>query len=134
MRSATTALLFCLSAAPPAFVAAQPAASVPAAVRQIEVQDIRSLMVEAIDSPSGQARAQLVGTLPDAVTQHFRASSPILLAVTTERRYRQPGCSRLKLSFAQEGVHLPGLAQPERRGVEVGMNYCRDGRPPQSLE
>lgn len=127
MRSVPAAFLLCLAVA-------QTAAGAPALLRQIEVQDIRSLMVEAIDSPSGQVRAQLAGTLPDAVSQHFGASGPILLEVTTERRYRQPGCSRLKLSFSQDGVHLPGLAQPERRGVDVGMNYCRDGRPPQSLE
>jgi hypothetical protein len=67
------------------------------------------------------------------LTDRFRAAGPILIDVTTERRYSQPGCSRLKLTFSQDGVNLPGAAGPERKTVDIGLNYCRDGQPPKSL-
>jgi len=90
-------------------------------------------MVAAIDSPSGQAQGFLSGKQADAITRQFKASTPILIDVSTERRYQQPGCSRLKVTFSQEGLHLPGFTTPQRRTVDVGLNYCRDGKPPKSL-
>jgi hypothetical protein len=97
------------------------------------VEDVRTLLVAAIDSPSGQAQGVLVGQVANLITGHFRASGPILIDVSTERRYRQPGCSRLKLTFSQDGVHLPDAAGPGRKTVDIGLNYCRDGTPPKSL-
>jgi hypothetical protein len=89
--------------------------------------------------PSTRRRAQASG-LPlrqagqTRSREQFKASSPILIDVSTERRYQQPGCSRLKVTFSQEGVHLPGASgTPQRRTVDVGLNYCRDGKPPKSL-
>lgn len=100
---------------------------------RLPVEDIRALMVAAIDSPTGEARGVLASKDAASITQHFKASGPILVDVSTERRYQQPGCSRLKVSFSQEGLHLPGFAAPQRRTVDVGLNYCRDGNPPRSL-
>ncbi|MDP1692091.1 MAG: hypothetical protein Q8L49_09130 [Burkholderiaceae bacterium] len=100
---------------------------------RVPVEDVRVLLVSAIDSPNGQAQGVLIGQMASLITDRFRASGPILVDVTTERRYRQPGCSRLKLTFAQDGVNLPGASGPERRTVDIGLNYCRDGTPPKSL-
>lgn len=100
---------------------------------RVPVDDVRVLLVSAIDSPTGQAQGVLTGRTAGLITDRFRASGPILIDVTTERRYRQPGCSRLKLTFAQDGVNLPGASGPERKTVDIGLNYCRDGRPPKSL-
>jgi hypothetical protein len=98
-----------------------------------QVNDIRVLMIAAIDSVNGEARGVMAGPDAAAITQHFKASGPILVDVTTERRFRQPGCSRLKVSLTQEGLQLPGSATPQRRTVDFGLNYCRDGTPPRSL-
>ncbi|MES2260960.1 MAG: hypothetical protein V4724_20775 [Pseudomonadota bacterium] len=97
------------------------------------VTDARPLLIAAIDSPTGMASGILTGDLADAVTRHFHASSPIYIDVSTERRYAQAGCSRLKLTIWQEGVLLPGAVEPRRQTMEIGINYCRDGRPPRSL-
>lgn len=110
-----------------------PAAWAQSASPRVPVEDVRVLMVAAIDSPSGQAQGFLSGKQADAITRQFKASTPILIDVSTERRYQQPGCSRLKVTFSQEGLHLPGLTTPQRRTVDVGLNYCRDGKPPKSL-
>ena len=100
---------------------------------RVPVQDARSLLIAAIESPSGQAQGVLVGDIADAITRRFQGTTPIYIDVTTERRYAQAGCSRLKVRFWQEGVQLPGVPAPRRQTIEFGINYCLDGRPPRSL-
>ena len=97
------------------------------------VQDARPLLIAAIDAPTGEAHGMLVGEIADAITQRFKGTSPIYIDVTTERRYTQQGCRRLKVRFWQDGVQLPGVPAPRRQTVDFGINYCRDGQPPKSL-
>ncbi|MCB2020384.1 MAG: hypothetical protein KDG44_06250 [Burkholderiaceae bacterium] len=100
---------------------------------RVPVQDARQLLIAAIDTPSGEAHGVLVGEIANAITQRFRGTTPIFIDVTTERRYTQAGCSRLKVRFWQDGVQLPGVPAPRRQTIDFGINYCRDGRPPKSL-
>ena len=100
---------------------------------RIRVADARALMIAAIDSPAGAAHGVLIGATADAITRRFKATSPVYIDVTTERRYRQAGCSRLKVSFWQEDVLLPDAALPRKQTLDMGINYCRDGLPPRSL-
>lgn len=104
-----------------------------AAQDRIPVKDAKVLLITAIDAPSGQAQGVLVGEIADAITQRFKGTSPIYIDVTTERRYAQPGCSRLNVRFWQDGVQLPGVPAPRRQTIDFGINYCRDGQPPSSL-
>lgn len=97
------------------------------------VADARPLLVAALDSPAGEAHGVLAGALADAITLRFKATSPIYIDVSTERRYRQTGCGRLKIVFWQEGVLSPRSPVPRKQTVEMGLNYCRDGLPPRSL-
>jgi len=97
------------------------------------VSDPRPVMLAALQSVDGEAHGILSGEIAEALTQRFAATSPIYIDVTTEKRYAQPGCSRLKVTFWQGGVHLPGARTPRRQTMEFGINYCLDGRPPQSL-
>jgi len=100
---------------------------------RLQVKNLHELMVAAIDDPKGEARGVLTSDIARAATRTFKASGPILVDVATERRYKQPGCSRLKLTFSQDGVHMPGESSPRKRTMDVGINYCRDGAPPASL-
>lgn len=102
-------------------------------VLRTPVTDPRPLLIAAIDSPTGDAHGVLTGDTADVINRKFNSRSPILIDVTTERRYAQAGCSRLKLRFWQEDVHLPGAATPRKQAIEFGINYCRDGQPPRSL-
>ena len=97
------------------------------------VPDARPVLLAALQASDGRAHGVLTGALANAITQHFQASSPIYIDVSTEKRYRQAGCSRLKVVFWQDGVHLPAAATPRRQTIEFGINYCLDGLPPQSL-
>ena len=98
------------------------------------VTELRPLMLAALRSSDGQARGVLTGEVADALGQRFSATSPVFINVDTEKRYRQAGCSRLKLRLWQEGVLLPGTSTPRRQTIEFGINYCLDGQPPKSLK
>ena len=102
-------------------------------VLRTPVPDARPLMLGALQATDGQAHGVLTGEMADAITRRFGATSPIFIDVTTEKRYAQPGCSRLKVTFWQDGVLLPGARTPRRQTMDFGINYCLDGRPPQSL-
>ena len=95
--------------------------------------DAKSLLITAIEASDGQAHGLLTGDLADAITKRFNGTTPIYIDVSTERRYAQAGCSRLKVRFWQDGVRLPGVPAPRRQTVDFGLNYCRDGLPPKSL-
>ncbi|MDO8778615.1 MAG: hypothetical protein Q7K57_59835 [Burkholderiaceae bacterium] len=97
------------------------------------VSDARAVMLAAIQASNGDAHGVLTGDVANAISQRFGASSPIFIDVTTERRYQQPGCSRLKVLFWQDGVLLPGAKAPRKQTMEFGINYCLDGLPPKSL-
>ncbi|EXI80482.1 MAG: hypothetical protein AW10_01812 [Candidatus Accumulibacter appositus] len=103
-------------------------------VRRTPVPDARPVMLAALKATDGQAHGVLTGEMADAITRRFGATSPIFIDVTTEKRYAQPGCSRLKVTFRQDGVLLPGALSPRRQTMDFGINYCLDGRPPQSLK
>ena len=104
------------------------------AQERMAASDARPVMLAAIDAPDGRAHGVLRGAQADAVTARFKGSSPIYIDVSTERRFAQEGCRRLKVSFWQEGVLLPGAASARRQTIDFGINYCRDGMPPKSLK
>ncbi|MCM2337145.1 hypothetical protein [Hydrogenophaga pseudoflava] len=97
------------------------------------VPDARPVMLAALQSADGTAHGVLAGEIADAITKRFEATSPIYIDVSTERRYREPGCSRLKVLFWQEGVRLPEAKAPRKQTIEFGINYCATGLPPKSL-
>ena len=98
------------------------------------VSDPRPVMLAALQSVNGEAHGILSGEIAEALTQRFAATSPIYIDVTTEKRYAQAGCARLNVRFWQDGVLLPGASSPRRQTMDFGINYCLDGRPPQSLK
>lgn len=98
------------------------------------VPDARPVMLAALQATDGQAHGILTGEMADAITKRFGATSPIYVDVTTEKRYAQAGCSRLKVTFWQDGVLLPGTTTRRRQTMDFGIDYCLDGRPPQSLK
>ena len=93
-----------------------------AAPERTPVPDARPVMLAALRASDGQAYGVLTGKTADAITQRFAATSPIYIDVSTERRYSQTGCSRLKVSFWQDGVLLPGAKAPRRQTMDFGIN------------
>lgn len=97
------------------------------------VSDARPVMLAAIQASNGESHGVLTGDAANAISRRFGATTPIFIDVTTERRYQQTGCSRLKVMFWQDGVVLPGAKTPRRQTMEFGINYCLDGLPPKAL-
>ena len=89
-------------------------------------------MIASIDSRDGTARGILTGVDANNITKMFQATGPILVDVTTLKRYSEAGCSRLRLLFTQDGVHVSEKEKASRKSVAFGINYCRDGNPPKS--
>ena len=113
---------------------AGPSRDAQAAPQRMQVDNLRVLLVAAIESPSGEASGELAGDMISAISQRFQTTAPLVVDVTTVRRFKQPGCSRLNVKLAQEGVQLPQAASAQDRALEIGLNYCRDGALPASLD
>lgn len=92
--------------------------------------EARPLLVDALQAADGQARGVLVGPMAEAISRRFQSSAPILIDVVTERRLPQAGCARLKVSFWQDDVRLPGSNAASRQTLDLGIDYCLDGQPP----
>jgi hypothetical protein len=101
---------------------------------RLPVEDFRELLVKAIESSDGAAHGMLIGPMADAMSSRMKTAAPILVDVTTVRRYQQPGCSRLSVRFSQAGVALPGEDKPRTETLDLGLNYCKDGLSPKSLD
>ena len=117
-----------------ALIAGFAAPTLPDEVPRAPVSDPRPVMLAALQSVNGEAHGILSGEIAEALTQRFTATSSIYIDVTTEKRYAQVGCARLKVRFWQDGVLLPGASSPRRQTIDFGINYCLDGQPPQSLK
>ena len=97
------------------------------------VEDFRVLLVTAITASTGTAQGVLVGPMAAAISDNSGARGPILLDVSTLRRYRQPGCARLNVRISQEGVQAPAARSPGKQAIDIGIDYCQDGSAPKSL-
>ena len=104
-----------------------------AQAQRISTSDVSTLLRQAILAADGNAHGTLTGAEVQAITRHFQATSPISIDVQTQRRYAQAGCSRLRVTFSQEGVLLPAAPGPRRQSIEFGIDYCLDGQPPKDL-
>jgi hypothetical protein len=125
LKNALAIAALASSALAPSF-AAEPVSRTP-------VEDFRELLVTAIAASAGTAHGVLVGPMAQAITDNSGAKGPLLLDVSTLRRYQQPGCARLNVRISQEGVQAPAAKSPGRQTIDIGIDYCRDGSAPKSL-
>ncbi len=91
--------------------------------------DLDSLMETA------RIEGQASETLGGAVATRLRGmgiKQPVEVTVNRLYRLREPGCARLRVSFDQRNVTLPGETGPKDRHAEFAMNRCEAGRPPAS--
>ena len=100
-----------------------------AAIERQKVSDIRPLLVMALDH--GEAHGVLTGEAAQWMAQLFKTTAPIEIDVKTVRTLSQPGCKRLAITTAQDGVwdfnRSERAAAPERKAFTWMVNYCRDG-------
>ena len=109
---------------------AGPPASTAPPTQSVTPQNLRSLLIQALQHPHGEAHGSMSGPEAQAIQRQFGATGPLRINVRTLQRYTQPGCARLEVSFAQDQVKLPEAPAPRNLGVAFSLNYCLDGRPP----
>lgn len=95
-----------------------------------EVDDLKLLMIEALEAPDGKAKAFLTGPAIEMANKYFDAHGKLAAVVTREKRYRQPGCGRLKVVLHQMGVLDPVTKERKTRASVYGLDYCTTGKPP----
>ena len=102
------------------------------AYAQSEGTDFKSLMMEALSSPSGSSKADVYGPVADQIrSQINRPDARVVAYVTTVKALPQSGCKRLKLKMDTPGTLFmakDGVSAPLEFGVE--MNLCPNGQPP----
>ena len=84
---------------------------------------------------AARLEGQASGTLGGEVAARLRGMGihqPVEVTVHRLYKLRQPGCARLRVSFDQRNVTLPGETAPKDRHAEFAMNRCAGGRPPAS--
>ena len=93
------------------------------------VTDIRPLLIMALDR--GEAHGVLVGEAAQWTAQYFKTTAPIEIDVKTVKPLSRPGCIRLAITTAQEGVWDVNRSErataPERKSFTWMVNYCQDG-------
>ena len=106
------------------------------AVDRQAVTTVRPLLVTAIDQ--GEAHGVLVGQAAQYIAQTFKSTAPIEIDVKTVQALGEPGCKRLAVTTSQDGVvdfnRERRDTQPARNSFTYQLNYCRDGRTPQTNE
>jgi hypothetical protein len=106
------------------------------AIERQAVTTVKPLLVTALDQ--GEAYGVLVGQAAQYIAQTFKSTAPIEIDVKTVQVLGEPGCKRLAVTTAQDGVvdfnRERRDTKPARMAFTYQLNYCRDGRMPQAKE
>ena len=106
------------------------------AIERQAVTTVKPLLVTAIDQ--GEAHGVLVGQAAQYIAHTFKSTAPIEIDVKTVQVLGEPGCKRLAVTTAQDGVvdfnRERRDTKPARMAFTYQLNYCRDGRMPQAKE
>lgn len=98
-----------------------------------EFTSVRSLMMQALIAADGKAKGFTEGKEADAIHAATGVTDPIRVEVSTLKRYKQEGCSRLAVKLIQ-----PNTPTKQGQKVDFALNYelnlCKDGRPPSTLD
>lgn len=89
----------------------------------------KALLMQALNAPDGKAKGVIEGQEADKIHAVTGASDPVKAEVSTIRKFKQEGCSRLKLRLIQ-----PNAPTKDGKRVDFALDYelnlCRDGSPP----
>lgn len=96
-----------------------------------ESYSVKTLMMQALISPDGKASGIVEGEVADKIHKTTGSYDPLRGEVSTIRRYKEEGCSRLSVKLIQ-----PNTPTKEGPKTDFALNYeldlCKDGMPPRS--
>lgn len=90
---------------------------------------VKDMLMQALNSKDGTAKGIVEGKEADAIHAATGSNDPIRAEVTTLKRFKQAGCSRLAMKLIQPNT-------PTKQGVKVDfalnyeLNMCKNGLPP----
>lgn len=94
-----------------------------------ESYTVKTLMMMALNSPSGIARGIIEGKEADKIHETTGSYDPLRGEVTTIKRYKEEGCSRLAVKLTQ-----PNTQTQQGTKTDFVLNYelnlCQNGMPP----
>jgi len=99
------------------------------AVNAAESVSVKALLMQALNAPDGKAKGIVAGKEVDAIHAATGASDPVRAEVSTIKKFKQEGCSRLAAKLVQ-----PNAQTKEGGRTDFALNYelnlCRNGTPP----
>lgn len=93
---------------------------------------IKQLMIQALESPSGTSSSDINDELAEVFRRGIQVPGARIHAeATVVGRLANDGCGRVKVRFSTPGTVLPmsdGTSKP--LDISMEMNICKDGQPP----
>lgn len=94
-----------------------------------ESYSVKALMMKALNSTDGAAKGIVEGKVADKIHETTGAYDPVRAEVTTLKRYKEEGCSRLAVKLIQ-----PNTPTQQGTKTDFALNYeldlCKSGMPP----
>jgi hypothetical protein len=90
---------------------------------------VKVLLMEALSNTSGSASGIVEGQEADKIHEVTGSNEPTRCVVTTIKRFKEAGCSRLSVKLIQPNT-------PTQQGTKTDftlnyeINLCQNGRPP----
>lgn len=101
------------------------------AAQAFESYSVKGLMLQALHSPDGVASGIVEGEVANKIHETTGSYDPLRGEVSTIRRYKDEGCSRLSVKLIQ-----PNTPTKEGPQTDFALNYeldlCKNGMPPSS--
>jgi hypothetical protein len=93
-------------------------------------ENSHNVMIEVIKN--GQASGVMGGEMAKKFAQQFSSNGTLLFESKRLFLYKQAGCARIEVNYTKQDIATPNGNQELKLATQI--NYCLDGRAPQSLE
>ena len=94
-----------------------------------ESYSVKALLMQALSAPDGKARGVVEGKEADAIHSATGAFDPVKAEVSTLKRFKQEGCSRLAVKLIQPNTPTKSGAKTDF-ALNYELNLCQNGMPP----
>lgn len=93
---------------------------------------VKALMMKALNSPMGMASGIIEGKEADKIHETTGSYDPLRGEVSTLKRFKEEGCSRLAVKLIQ-----PNTPTQQGTKIDFSLNYelnlCQNGMPPRDV-
>lgn len=97
-------------------------------------ENIRGLLEEAFDSPTGSVLAPLDGQMADMIRQAAPIKGYVLAEIKTVKRFKEPDCRRFEVKLKATAADTVGQSSANLPLPIFQVNYCKGGGYPKEGE